>query len=284
MRRSGEAAVRAALSAIAAAAVALSACGDPARDLVGRIESSMVTVPPGTFAMGVDGGPPDAGPAHEVTVTRPFALLRHEVTFDEYDAYCELSGASRPRDEGRGRGAMPVVDVSYADAARFCNYLSGAAGLRPCYDSNGFRSDASAGGYRLPTEAEWEYAARGAGSEAFDYAGSAAAGDVAWYGDLKAPRPVEGKAPNAIGAYDMSGNVWEWCNDWYDDDYYSRSPEADPPGSEYRDAAGGYGARRVRRGGNYHEAEIHATVWARSCDLPGQADPGIGFRIARTLE
>lgn len=284
MKRERKASSRTALSIVATASIALASCGDAAGDLVGRIESSMVTVPSGAFMMGYGGGPSDAAPAHAVTVSGAFALLRHEVTFDEYDAFCGLSGAVPPGDDGRGRGPMPVVNVSYADATRFCNYLSEAAGLRPYYSSTGFEFDPEADGYRLPTEAEWEYAARGAGTEAFDYAGSASAGDVAWFGDLDAPRPVEGKAPNAIGAYDMSGNVWEWCNDWYDDDYYSRSPEVDPPGAEYRDAAGGYGARRVRRGGNYHEADAHATVWARSCDRPTQADPGIGFRIARTLE
>ncbi|MBU0927012.1 MAG: formylglycine-generating enzyme family protein [Spirochaetes bacterium] len=267
------------------------ACGDPARDFVAGIEAAMVTVPAGSFVMGSEAGAPDASPPHEVTLSRPFAVLRHEVTFDEYDAYCELSGVPKPGDDGRGRGTMPVINVSYAAAARFCNFLSEAAGLRPCYNSTGFEFDAEADGYRLQTEAEWEYAARGgpagtagtgpaSGGQA--YSGSAVADEVAWYGDLAAPRPVEGKAPNALGLYDMSGNVWEWCNDWYGDDYYARSPAVDPLGAAYKDVSGGYGAKRVRRGGNYHESAEHAAVWARSCDRPTQADAGMGFRIART--
>jgi len=266
---------------IAATLCALSSCKNPARDLVGRVEAAMVVVPAGTFVMGRDDGPPDASPSRTVSITSPFAMLRHEVTFDEYDAYCAASGAVRPGDAGNGRGPMPVVNVSYADAARFCNFLSEAAGLEPCYGPTGFEFYPGSDGYRLPTEAEWEYAARGAGSAGFEYAGSDTPEDVAWFGDLPAPRPVEGKRPNALGIYDLSGNVWEWCNDWYGDDWYARGLSADPIGPAYKEVSGGYGARRVRRGGNYHEAAVHASVWSRSCDRPGQADPGMGFRIVR---
>ena len=263
-------------------------CSLPAARLAKRIESAMVVVPAGSFRMGSLEGRPDAAPIHEVAVTRAFSMLRHEVTFLEYDEYCELSGAARPADASRGRGDMAVVNVSFSNAVKFCNFMSVAAGLTPCYDSSGFTFDAAADGYRLPSEAEWEYAARGGPAAdrpdgGFAYSGSSIAEDVAWFGDLDNPRPVEGKAPNALGLFDMSGNVWEWCNDWYSGDYYAKSPAVDPRGASYADVAGGYGAKRVRRGGNYHESADNATVWARSCDVPSQADTGMGFRIVRTL-
>ncbi|HRZ88521.1 MAG TPA: SUMF1/EgtB/PvdO family nonheme iron enzyme, partial [Spirochaetia bacterium] len=108
--------------------------GPDARDLVEAVEAAMVNVEPGVFVMGSDRGLPDSRPAHSVALTKPFRILRHEVTFEEYDAYCALAGARSPKDNGWGRGRQPVIDVSFADAVRFCNFLSRAAGRTPCYD------------------------------------------------------------------------------------------------------------------------------------------------------
>ena len=144
-----------------------------ALELVRAIEAAMVRVEAGVFTMGSDQGLPDTRPAHSVALSRSFLVSRHEATFEEYDAYCALSGARNPKDNGWGRGRQPVIDVSYTDAVRFCNFLSRSAGLTPCYDEDGRVWDFSANGYRLPTEAEWEYAARGGvNSCGFSHSGS----------------------------------------------------------------------------------------------------------------
>ena len=251
----------------------------------------MVSVEAGVFAMGSVEGLPDSRPAHSVAITRPFRILRHEVTFEEYDAYCALAFARSPMDNGWGRGRQPVINVSYTDAVRFCNFLSRAAGLAPCYDEDGRSFDPAANGYRLPTEAEWEYAARGGSrSRGFHHSGSDDPAEVAVYGDASNPAPVESRKPNELGLYDMSGNVWEWCQDWYAAAWYSKAPAgsldgtaplADPIGPGIAEADRSYGVKRVRRGGNYHENIAAATVFFRSRDLPKQADPGMGFRIVR---
>ena len=265
--------------------------GPDARDLVEAVEAAMVNVEPGVFVMGSDRGLPDSRPTHSVAVTKPFRILRHEVTFEEYDAYCALAGARSPKDNGWGRGRQPVIDVSFADAVRFCNFLSRAAGRTPCYDEEGRTFDPSADGYRLPTEAEWEYAARGGPrSRGFRLSGSDDPSEVAVFGDAPSPAAVESKKPNELGIYDMSGNVWEWCQDWYAAAWYSKAPPgsldgtapwADPAGPDISEADRSYGVKRVRRGGNYHESADSAAVHFRSRDLPKQADPGMGFRIVR---
>ncbi len=298
--RTPEAACRsriAALTLLAAAAGVLGAqTSEPwktpdARNLVDAVESAMIPVDPGVFVMGSDRGLPDSRPAHSVALTRPLRILRHEVTFQEYDAYCALAGARSPKDNGWGRGRRPVIDVSYSDAVRFCNFLSRAAGRTPCYDEEGRTFDPAADGYRLPTEAEWEYAARGGSrSRGFRLSGSDDPSEVAVFGDAPSPAPVESKKPNELGIFDMSGNVWEWCQDWYAAAWYSKapagsldgsSPWADPVGPGVAEADRSYGVKRVRRGGNYHESADSAAVYFRSRDLPKQADPGMGFRIVR---
>ncbi len=251
-------------------------------ELAAAVEAAMVRVEAGSFAMGGDAGSPNARPAHMVRITRSFRMLRHEVTFEEYDAYCELSGEAKPRDAGWGRGPRPVINVSWYAAVRFCNFLSRAAGLAPCYSDDGRDCDFGASGYRLPTEAEWEYAARGgAKGSGLAYAGSGDPALVAVFGDAERPAPVESLAPNELGLYDMSGNVHEWCNDWYAGGYYAASPAVDPRGPGAAEADRASGIKRVRRGGNYHESAASAAVFARSRDLPTQADPGMGFRIVR---
>ena len=127
----------------------------------------------------------------------------------------------------------PVICVSWYDAVDYCNWLSRKDGLLPAYSrgGNSIQCNFSANGYRLPTEAEWEYAATGgSSSRGYTYSGSNTIGNVAWYSGnsgLK-PHPVGGKQANELGLYDMSGNVWEWCWDWYGD-YPSRS-QTDPTG------------------------------------------------------
>ncbi len=132
-------------------------------------------------------------------------------------------------------------------------------------------------GYRLPTEAEWEYAARGGNkTEGYKYAGSDNVGDVAWYKDNsgRQPQEVGKKAPNELGIYDMSGNVWEWCSDWYGD--YSSSAQTNP----YNSTAG---SDRVVRSGCCYDNETFMRVTNRDGGLPAGTDEYLGFRICRTV-
>jgi hypothetical protein len=127
-----------------------------------------------------------------------FYISATEVTFDQYDAFCEATGKERPSDQGWGRGKRPVINVNVVDALAFCNWLSKETGKT----------------IRLPEEDEWEFAAKGGKkSNGYSYSGSNNVGDVAWYDGNSGNKTheVAKKQPNELGIYDMSGNVWEWC-------------------------------------------------------------------------
>jgi formylglycine-generating enzyme required for sulfatase activity len=181
--------------------------------------------------------------------------------------------------------SRPVESVSWMDAVRFCNALSLREGLRSAYRINGTEVewDREADGYRLPTEAEWEYAARGgsAGADASvplakaPYAGGVEADRVAWYdkNSAKSTHPVGMKQENGLGLFDMSGNVWEWCWDWY----------AEYPKTEVSDPAGplkGAG-QKVLRGGAWFTPVNLLRVTYRYWNVPGFKVNSVGFRVAR---
>jgi len=176
---------------------------------------------------------------------------------------------------------FPMFNVTWYDAVEYCNWLSEKTGLEPCYYVNedfGVACDYSKNGYRLPTEAEWEYAARGGkNKDKYIYSGSNNIGDVAWYDDntdLKGPKNVGTKKPNSLGIYDMSGNVWEWCNDFYSPFYYKNSPK-DNPVNEYPT-----GAKSIR-GGSWHYRADLATVTSRDGPKTGHTNYNYGFRLVR---
>jgi len=154
------------------------------KPIVEAIAPDMILVEPGSFQMGSTNGFADEQPVHKVLVTRSFYMARHAVTFDEYDRFCDDTTKSRPDDEGWGRGSRPIIGVDWYDAVAYCNWLSEKEGLESCYSGKGrvTACDLAADGYRLPTEAEWEYAA-GGGLEGQGriYAGSDDPDDVAWY-------------------------------------------------------------------------------------------------------
>jgi len=247
----------------------------------------MVLVETGSFEMGDEYGVLDARPAHVVSITRSFYVGKYAVTFDEYDRFCdETVGQSRKDDNGWGRGRMPVIHVTWYDAVAYCNWLSEKEGFTPCYSGKGkvTNCDFAANGYRLPTEAEWEYAARGGhDSRGYRYAGSDDPGEVAWFGDNSGDRahPVGQKQPNELGLYDMSGNLFEWCWDWYAEDYYSLSPASDPQGPLVAPKGPAWELNRVRRGGNWREDSDAIRVVCRSADYASHVGEG-GFRLART--
>ena len=176
---------------------------------------------------------------------------------------------------------LPVEKVSWYDAVKFCNKKSERDGLTPCYSGSGSNVSCnfSANGYRLLTEAEWEYAARGGPeSRGYKYSGSSNPDEVAWYRDnlgIKTHQ-VGIKKANELGLYDMSGNVYEWCWDMYDDGYYRNSPTSNPKGP----SSGKY---RVLRGGSWSDD----TRYMRCADRV-RCDPDLrfnddGFRYARTF-
>jgi sulfatase modifying factor 1 len=193
-----------------------------------RVPPGFVLVEAGTFQMGSFYGEEDERPAHSVTISRSFYMSKYEATQKQWR---EVIGTNPSKFKGDD---LPVENVTWYDVVEYCNRLSGREGLTPCYSGSGanITCDFSANGYRLPTEAEWEYAARGGTrSKGFNYAGGNPAGKVGWNRDNSGngTHPVGQKTPNELGLYDMSGNVGEWCWDWYG--YYDAAPATDPGGA-----------------------------------------------------
>ena len=252
------------------------AWGDTVEKITTKGGVQMVRLPGGTFTMGDVSGRADAKPAHSVTV-KPFYLDAKEVTQEEYVRLMEYNPA-----KFRGEN-LPVERVRWTDAAAYCNKRSAEEGLKPVYDLEKGACDLSADGYRLPTEAEWEFAARGGAAEpvAFD---DASLGSVGWFrnnsGD--STHKVGSLAPNAYGLFDLFGNVAEWCHDWYGAAYYGGSPDKDPAGPAE-------GKKRVIRGGSWADRAKKIGSSVRGSDNPVTADicqgyDTYGFRCARNAE
>ena len=184
------------------------------------------------------------------------------MTFDEYDLFAEASGKPRPGDEGWGRGKRPVINVSWEDAVAYAQWLSTVTG-KP---------------FRLPTEAEWEYAAR-AGTTSDFYWGQGEAKDFAWFNENSnnKTQPVGEKKPNAFGLYDMSGNVWEWVQDCWHDNY----DQAPGDGSAWQGQNNGDCSRRVLRGGSWDNEPDWLRSAYRGRNYPGYRNYDIGFRLAQ---
>jgi formylglycine-generating enzyme required for sulfatase activity len=236
----------------------------------------LVYVQGGTFTMGGTGN----GPEHTVTLS-DFYISNHEVTEAEW--------------QGTGSSSLPVERVSWFQAVQYCNQLSTKEGLVPAYNISGNTVTLIPGatGYRLPTEAEWEYAARGGNqSQNFTYSGSNTRGEVSWHGGV-GRRSVGTKLANELGLFDMSGNIREWCWDWWGS--YSSSPQTNPTGpssSTDDDYLAGFlipSSTRVLRGGGYVLDNTSASTdypfyrdhwspWAVSIGVST-----IGFRVARSV-
>jgi formylglycine-generating enzyme required for sulfatase activity len=233
-----------------------------------KAESSagMVLIPAGRFTMG-DKNQIDAAP-HEVAISS-FYMDKNLVTQEEYET---VMGENPSRWKGKQN---PVEQMRWSDAARYCNARSKREGLQPCYDLKTWECNFEANGYRLPTEAEWEYACR-AGTQTAYFFGNDPSNlkDYAWF-DQNAggkPHPVGQKPANPWGLYDMHGNVWEWCNDFYKVDYYQQSPKENPRGPKTGDT-------KVVRGGAWKFSAECCRSGYRYNEDPGYADVCFGYDI-----
>jgi formylglycine-generating enzyme required for sulfatase activity len=275
-------------------------------DLGGGVQLELVLIPAGTFIMGDNTGQADQKPAHKVKVSRPFYLGKHEVTVEQFRRFIVATGYATDAEKGNGfQGAFgwdretmefkmneqyswqntgfeqlenhPVVNISWNDAIEFCNWLSSK----------------EAATFRLPTEAEWEYACRAGTSTSYmhgdDAEGVVKVGNVAdadfesQFPELEPAviasdgyaytSPVGSFSPNAFGLYDMHGNVWEWCADWYDPEYYATSASGDPEGPVTGD-------ERIYRGGGWFNCARGFRSSSRSAGLPDNRHLTLGFRVA----
>ena len=225
----------------------------------------MVPIPSGTFRL---------GDRVEVTLS-PYALCRYPVTQALWAAVMK----DNPHPSRFKGPQCPVESINWFEMVDFCNRLSDKEGLAPCYEIKGQEVNWQQGcnGYRLPTEAEWEYAARGGPyARGYEYAGSPDLDQVGWYRENsnRETQPVGQKRPNELGLYDMSGNVWEWCWDRYAT--YPNEPQENPTGPEG-------GSFRVGRGGSWFYDAGYSRVAFRSGLHPDDRLYGLGFRLARYL-
>ncbi|MBL7794793.1 MAG: SUMF1/EgtB/PvdO family nonheme iron enzyme [Saprospiraceae bacterium] len=251
---------------------------NPRRDsfLQARYFPVMIEIPGGTDTIG-------SGKGDEkffVVTLSDYQLAESETTWWQYNLYCAATGKELPEKPAGwgGEGDNPVVNVSWYDATAYAGWLSDREDLKraiECPDEGNCALDLRAKGYRLPTEAEWEYAARADTNMA--YAGCDQESeliDYAWYGENSGSRtqPVKTRLPNRLGLYDMSGNVWEWCWDWYGD-YPSEAQN--PIGPET-------GSTRVLRGGAWNVSADFCRVANRRDVNPGYWSDLFGFRLSRT--
>ena len=234
-----------------------------ARRITNSLAMKLVLIPAGEFAMGSPNSDKDGRdnekPQHRVRITRPFYLGATEVTQGRYRAVTGANPSS-----SQGSDDLPVEQVSWLDAVNYCNALSRKEGLPEFYRIDKGKvevPDWTGPGYRLPTEAEWEYACRAGSTTRYCYGDDAERlGEYAWYvGNAEGTtHPVGGKRPNVFGLHDMYGNVWEWCWDSFDAKYFGQSPAADPLGPSQT-------ADRVTRGGGWGRSSRSAgqrTRWA----------------------
>ncbi len=265
-----------------------SGVGPVAPALVNSLGMRLVLIPSGAFLMGSPASEEqeDEQPQHEVEITRPFLLGACPVTQQEYQrvmgnnpSYFSATGDGKGSVQKLDTKHFPVESVSWEEATAFCEALSNvpeekAAGRR----------------YRLPTEADWEYSCRGgaASYSPFHFGNSLSSAQANFDGNypeggaakgpyLQRPSPVAAYAANALGLFDMHGNVWEWCLDWYNENYYKSSPKKDPQGPDN-------GGRRVLRGSSWDGYATDCRSAAR-CDLaPGDRSNYVGFRVCCLLD
>ncbi len=233
---------------------------------------SMVFVKGGTFKMGSVSGDADEKPIHSVTLTS-FYISKYEITVAQYRAFCKATNRKMPVEppaswyeehdhavKWQWYDTYPIVNINWYDANAYCKWLTETTGEE----------------YSLPTEAQWEYAARGGHqSKHYVYAGSNEIDEVAWYDETtneKGLKPVGRMKPNELGIYDMSGNVWEWCSDFYGK--YTATSQKNPIGQK----SGNY---KVIRGGSWYNMEDMCRSTLRDGPKPTFSDYYTGFRVVK---
>ena len=250
---------------------------DSSGDYNSSFKVDLIYVQGGEFMMGSDSSEAidDEKPVHKVKVDS-FYISKYEVS---QKLYKKIMGENPSGYVGENK---PVAPVTWFNAVKFCNKLSEKHELTPVYSINGKKVECNwdGDGYRLPTEAEWEYAARGGQkSNGYKYSGSNNIDEVAWYSENSEDgfHPVGMKEPNELGLYDMSGNVYEWCWDWWKFDYYSNSSFSNPKGPSM-------GSYRAARGGSWGFYASGVRIANRARFTPSGSVSYIGFRLVRNAE
>lgn len=232
-----------------------------------EVKPDMVSITGGTFTMGSPASEVDRvsdETQHQVTLSS-FYMSKYQVTFVQYDAFCSATGRSKPNDGGWGRGNRPVINVTWHDATAYCQWLSQQTGKT----------------YRLPSEAEWEYACRAGTTSPFNTGNCLSTNQANYdgsypystcsYGEYRQQTlPVGSFSPNAWGLYDMHGNVWEWCSDWYG--VYPSYAQTNPTGP----SSGSY---RVSRGGSWLINSLYCRSANRDYYSPDYSYSTLGFRV-----
>lgn len=257
------------------AAVAFSALGVEEAAAQSTNPPDMIFVKGGTFKMGSNDGYADEAPVHSVTLS-DFYIGKYEVTVAQYRQFCNATKHSFPSEPNKDWydehenavqwqwiDTYPIVNISYYDAVAYCQWLSELTGEN----------------YTLPTEAQWEYAAKGGNkSKNYKFAGSNDIDEVAWYDETtreRGPRSVGKLKPNELGIYDMSGNAWEWCSDNWGN--YSEKAQKDPTGPP----PSGF---KVVRGGSWYYVDDMSKLTSRDGPKPGKPNFYYGFRVVKSAK
>ena len=231
----------------------------------GCLASNWVQIPAGDFKMGDSFNVGDARelPVHTVNLAA-YAISKYETTFAQYDKFCDETGRAEPSDAGWGRGAMPVISVSWHDATAFCTWLAGKTGKN----------------IQLVTEAQWERAAAGTDQRQYPWGNDGPSCAIVNFNNcVGRPKPV-GSYPasaSAAGVMDLSGNVWEWAQDWFGENYYQ---ECSNQGTVTNPQGPASGSERVLRGGGFREQSERMRCAFRDYVYADYSSKVIGFRIA----
>ncbi len=289
--------------ALAAAALFMVSCGKPTAESSGGTNATpapakagiagpvaivtksgveMAYVPSGEFMMGSSQGNPDEAPPHQVRITG-FLMDKFEVTHEMLKK-AQLPNPSHWQENPKN----PVERIRWRDSKLYCNERSLLEGLKPCYNekTTDWDLDDSANGYRLPTEAEWEYAAHAGTEGPYEFGQPDKLRQHAWFSENadQKTHPVGQKKPNRWGLYDLYGNVSEWCEDVYSPTYYKESPPADPKGPP----SPGKDVKRVIRGGSWKSSANACRTTTRQGEATGDSDACFstdfcGFRCVRRV-
>lgn len=246
----------------------------------------MIKIEGGTFMMGSKDADltadTDEQKEHSVSLNT-FEISKFEVTVWEWKKYVKAKKMKMPKAPKWGwQDQLPMNNITWEEAINYCNWLSTINGYQPAYSKQGpfYTCNFEANGFRLPTEAEWEFAAKGGSkSKGYKYSGGNDLDVVSWNksNSKGQPHTVGTKMPNELGVYDMTGNVWEWCWDWYNKDYYKTETNNNPKGPEM-------GEKKTVRGGSWDSQPNYCRPANRISTYPNKTHEFYGFRTVRTIK